>query len=157
MNAMLLPFFRWADHTWVAQYIRDSTWIFAFLEVLHLFGLTLLLGTLTVVALRMCGAGLTRQTLRDVSSDAFPFTIAGMVVSIGSGLLLFVSEALKCYASGPFFIKMGLLFAGLLFTFTFQQRLTRAEQPSGAAKYAAVLTLALWFGVGLAGRAIAFF
>jgi hypothetical protein len=154
---MLLHFFRWADHLWISQFIRDSTWIFAFLEVLHLFGLTLLLGTMTVVALRMCGAGLTRQKLADVASDAFPFTILGMVVSISSGLLLFVSEALKCYGSGPFFIKIGLLFAGLLFTFTFQRRLTRAEQPSGAAKFAAVLSLALWFGVGLAGRAIAFF
>jgi hypothetical protein len=154
---MLLPFFRWADHLWIAVFIRDSTWIFALLEVFHLFGLTLLLGTMTVVALRMCGAGLTRQTLADVASDAFPFTIAGLVVSIGSGVLLFVSEALKCYASEPFFIKMGLLFAGLLFTFTFQRRLTKAQQPAGAAKFAAVLSLALWFGVGLAGRAIAFF
>jgi hypothetical protein len=154
---MLLPFFRWADHTWVAVFIRDSTWIFAFLEVLHLFGLTLFLGTMTVVALRMCGAGLTRQSLKDVASDAYPFTIAGLAVSICSGLLLFVSEALKCYGSAPFFIKMGLVFAGLVFLFTFQRRLTKADQPSGAAKYAAVLSLLMWFGVGLAGRAIAFF
>jgi len=154
---MLLPFFRWADHTWVAVFIRDSTWIFAFLEVLHLFGLTLFLGTMTVVALRMCGAGLKGQSLKDVASDAFPFTIAGLAVSVASGLLLFVSEALKCYGSLPFFIKMGLLFAGLLYLFTFQRRLTKADQPSGAAKYAAVLSLLVWFGVGLAGRAIAFF
>jgi len=154
---MLLPFFRWADHTWAAVYIRDSTWIFALLEVFHLFGLTLLLGTLSVIALRMCNAGLMRQSLKDVASDAFPFTIAGMVVTIGSGILLFVSEALKCYASTPFFIKMGFLFAGLIVTFTIQRRASRTEQPSPAAKYVAVLMLVLWFGVGLAGRAIAFF
>jgi hypothetical protein len=154
---MLLPFFRWADHTWIAVYIRDSTWIFALLEVFHLFGLTLLLGTMSVVALRMCNFGLTRQSLADVASDAYPFTMAGLLVSVSSGLLLFVSEALKCYASTPFFIKMGLLFAGLIFTFTFQRRLTKSDQPSAAAKYAAALSLAMWFGVGLAGRAIAFF
>jgi hypothetical protein len=154
---MLLPFFRWADHTWVAVFIRDSTWIFALLEVFHLFGLTLLLGTLSLVALRMCNFGLKRQTLAQVASDVYPFMIGGMVVSIGSGLLLFVSEALKCYGSTPFFIKMGLLFAGLIFTFTFQRRLTKADQPSSAAKYAAALSMVLWFGVGLAGRAIAFF
>ncbi len=154
---MLLAFFRWADHTAVAVFIRDSTWIFALLEVFHLFGLTLLLGTLSVIALRMCNMGMTRQSLADVASDAYPFMIGGMLVSIGSGSLLFVSEALKCYASTPFFIKMGLLFAGLIFTFTFQRRLTTSDQPSAAAKYAAVMSLALWFGVGLAGRAIAFF
>jgi hypothetical protein len=154
---MLLAFFRWADHLWVAEYIRDSTWIFALIEVFHLFGLTLLLGSLTVVALRMFGAGLKRQTLAGVASDFLPWTLLGMVVSIASGFLLFASEALKCYASGPFFVKMGLLFAALVFTFTFQRRLTKADQPSGAAKYAAVLSMTLWFGVGLAGRAIAFF
>jgi hypothetical protein len=154
---MLLHFFRWADHLWISQYIRDSTWIFALLEVFHLFGLTLLLGTLTVIGLRMWGAGLTRQTLPEVASDTLPWTIGAMAVSISSGLLLFVSEALKCYGSEPFFIKMGLLFAALVFTFTFQRRLLRSEQPSAAAKFAATLSLSLWFGVGLAGRAIAFF
>jgi hypothetical protein len=152
-----LPFFRWADHTAVAVWIRDSTWVFALLEVFHLFGLTLLLGTLVVVNLRLFGWGLAGHPLSEVASDALPFTIGGMIATIASGSLLFVSEALKCYGSEPFFIKMGLLFTGLLFFFTFQQRLTKAEQPSGAAKYAAILALVMWFGVGLAGRAIAFF
>src|SRR5580700_2381916 len=132
---MLLFFFRWVDHSWLADFIRGSHTIVGLLEELHVFGLTLLLGTTTVVALRMCGAGLTRQTLAQVASDASPWNIAGMVASIGSGVLLFTSEALKLYDSGPFFIKMGLLFAAVLFTFTFQRRLTRSEQPSTAAKF----------------------
>ena len=154
---MLLAFFTWADHLWVAEVIRDSTWMFALLEVFHLFGLTLLLGMLVVVNLRLFGVGLKRQTLAEVASDALPWTLAGMTVSISSGVLLFVSEALKCYGSQPFFLKMGLLFAALLFTFGFQRRMTKAEQPSGWGKLAACLSLTLWFGVGLAGRAIAFF
>ena len=154
---MLLRFFTWADHLWIAEFIRDSTWIFALLEVFHLFGLTLLLGMLVVVNLRLFGFGLKRQTLAEVASDALPWTILGMTVSISSGLLLFVSEALKCYDSQPFFLKMGLLFTALLFTFTFQRRMTKAEQPTGWGRFAACFSLTLWFGVGLAGRAIAFF
>ena len=154
---MLLRFFTWADHLWIAEFIRDSTWIFALLEVFHLFGLTLLLGMLVVVNLRLFGFGLKRQTLAEVASDALPWTLLGMTVSISSGLLLFVSEALKCYDSQPFFVKMGLLFTALLFTFTFQRRMTKAEQPTGWGKFTACLSLTLWFGVGLAGRAIAFF
>ena len=92
---MLLPFFRWADHTAVAVWIRDSTWIFALLEVFHLFGLTLLLGTLRVVNLRLLGWGLSNHSLADVANDALPFTIGGMVVTMSSGLLLFISEAIK--------------------------------------------------------------
>ena len=158
MSPALLPFFRWADHTWISQWIRDSTWVFALLEVFHLFGLTLLLGTLVVVNLRLFGWGLAGHPLSEVASDALPFTVWGMVATIASGSLLFVSEAMKCYASAPFFIKMGLLATALLFTFTFHRYLTKKDTPpSATTKLAASLCIVLWFGVGLAGRAIAFF
>src|SRR5262245_58577385 len=154
---MLLSFFRWADHLWVAEAIRASTWSFALIEVFHLLGLTLLLGTISVVNLRLLGAGLRGPKAADVASDATPFTIVGAVVTLGSGFLLFASEAMKCYASTPFFVKMGLLFAALIYTAIFQGRLAKSERVSAFGKAAAMFSFALWFGVGLAGRAIAFF
>jgi hypothetical protein len=158
MSPALLPFFRWADHTWVSQWIRDSTWAFAFIEVFHLFGLTLLLGTLTVLNLRLFGWALGGYPLKSVAADALPWTFVGMAVSIASGILLFLSEAMKCYASLPFFLKMGFLAAALLLTFTFHRHLAKADEPSPmVSKCAACVSIALWFGVGLAGRAIAFF
>jgi hypothetical protein len=69
---------------------------------------------MTVVALRMYGGGLTLQTLAEVAFDALPWTLAGMVMSIGSGLLLFASAACKYYGNWPFLIKMGLLLTGIL-------------------------------------------
>jgi len=158
MSPALLPFFRWADHTFISQWIRDSTWVFALIEVFHLFGLTLLLGTLTVLNLRLFGWGLGGHSLKSVAADALPWTFVGMAVSITSGILLFLSEAMKCYGSLPFFVKMGFLAAALVLTFTFHRRLAKADAPSPVvSKCAACLSVALWFGVGLAGRAIAFF
>jgi uncharacterized membrane protein len=154
---MLISFFRWADHTWMSEAIRGSTWAFALIEVFHLFGLTLLLGMVVLINLRLLGAGLTSRPIKDVAADAMPWTILGAVLTMGSGTLLFVAEAMKCYASGPFFIKMGLLFAALLFTFVFQRRMMRKDESTPLSKAAALLSIALWFGVGLAGRAIAFF
>jgi hypothetical protein len=153
----LLPIFRLADQSWVAVLIRHSTWAFALVEVFHLFGLTLLLGTVVVVNLRLFGFGLGNHSLRVVAEEAFPFTLWGMLLTIGSGILLFVSEAMKCYASPPFFVKMGFLVCALVFTFTFHRHLTQVNvQPSPVSKFAASLSVALWFGVALAGRAIAF-
>lgn len=154
---MLLPFFKWADTLWVSETIRASTWAFALLEVFHLFGLTLLLGTLAVVNFRLVGVGLKSPRLADLASDARPFTLWALALTMTSGFLLFASEAMKCYASGPFFIKMTLLFSALIFTVIFQRRMTRSEEPPPSAKFGALLSFALWFGVGLAGRAIAFF
>ena len=154
----VLHFFHWADDSAVAAAIRGSTWVFAFIEVFHLLGLTLLLGTVVLVNLRLCGYGLQRQSLAEVASDALPWMLVGMAVTMGSGSLLFVSEAMKCYGSPPFFVKMGLLFMALVFTFTLHWKLTKRNAPPPVwGKVAAGVSLFLWFGVGLAGRAIAFY
>jgi hypothetical protein len=155
----VLHFFHWADDTAVAAAIRGSTWVFAFIEVFHLLGLTLLLGTVVLVDLRLCGYGLRRQSLAEVASDALPWMLVGMAVTMGSGSLLFVSEAMKCYGSPPFFVKMGFLFMALVFTFTLHRKLTKRDAPPPPVwgKVAAGVSLFLWFGVGLAGRAIAFY
>ncbi len=155
---MLLSFFRWADQTWVSTLIRDSTWVFALIEVFHLFGITLLLGTLVVINLRLFGFGLAGQSLKVVAADTLPFTFMGMALTICTGILLFVAEPMKLYVSLPFLVKMCFLAAALLFTFTFHRYLTnRDAPPSLTSKFAACFSVALWFGVGLAGRAIAFF
>jgi hypothetical protein len=159
MGRIVFYFFRWADESSVGAAIRASTWVFAFIEVFHLLGLTLLLGTVVLVDLRLCGYGLRRQSMAEVASDALPWMLVGMVVTMGSGTLLFVSEAMKCYGSPPFFIKMGFLFTALVFTFTLHRKLTKRSTPPPPVwgKVAAGLSLFLWFGVGLAGRAIAFY
>jgi len=154
----VLHFFHWADDSAVAAAIRGSTWVFAFIEVFHLLGLTLLLGTVVLVNLRLCGYGLQRQSLAEVAIDALPWMLVGMAVTMVSGSLLFVSEAMKCYDSPPFFVKMGFLFTALVFTFTLHRKLTKRDAPPPVwGKVAAGFSLILWFGVGLAGRAIAFY
>jgi hypothetical protein len=60
----LLPFFKWCDATWIGEVIRQSTTIFPVIEVLHLFGLTILLGTLTIIDLRILGIGMRRPSRR---------------------------------------------------------------------------------------------
>jgi len=154
----LLDLFTWMDHSRLGEAIRDSSWVFAFIEVFHLIGITLLLGAALVVNLRLLGFGLTGEPLEQVAEDAMPWMLVGLFVAMGSGLCLFASEALRCYNNPPFFVKMGMLFLALVFTFTGHRRLTRAGESSPLwRKLAACLSLVLWFGVGLAGRAIAFY
>ncbi len=149
--------FLWLDHSALANVIRASTWAFAFLEVIHLLGLTLLLGTLSVLDLRLLGGGLRDQSVSQIASDTSRFTMIGLVTSAFSGIILAVSEANRLYDSGPFTIKMVLFILAVIFTFTFQRRLNTREPSRSAALLGGVVSLVLWFGVGFAGRAIAFF
>lgn len=149
--------FLWLDHSALANVIRASTWAFAFLEVIHLLGLTLLLGTLSVLDLRLLGAGLRDQSIKQIAMDTSPLTNIGLLTAAFSGIILAVSEANRLYDSGPFTIKMVLFILAVIFTFTFNRRLSTREPSKFAALLGGVVSLLLWFGVGFAGRAIAFF
>jgi hypothetical protein len=149
--------FLWLDQSALSNLIRNSTWAFALLEVIHLLGLTLLLGSISVLDLRLFGAGLRDQSISQVASDTSPIIMIGLATSALTGVVLAVAEANKLYYSGPFMIKMILFVLAVTFTFTFHRRLNTREPSRGAALRGGIVSLLLWFGVGFAGRGIAFF
>ena len=154
----LLQFFQWCDATPVSKMIRNSTYIFPVVEVFHLFGLTLLLGTVIVMSMRMLGFGMRRQTVSEVVTQLMPWGVWSAVLTIVTGILLFLSEAMKCYGNEAFPFKMWFLFGGIVLYFLTGKRMRAGEARLGsfAMKAIAILTLVAWFGVAIAGRAIAF-
>jgi hypothetical protein len=150
--------FLWLDHSGLANVIRSSTWAFAALEVVHLLGLTLLLGSIAVLDLRLLGVGLKDQTVTEIALDTSPWTMIGLGTVTVTGIIMAVAEANRLYDSGPFLIKMVLFVLAVTLTFTFHRGVTKSPPPSaGAALRGGIVSLLLWFGVGFAGRAIAFF
>lgn len=157
---MLLPFFRWCDGLWIGVTIRDSRFLFPIIETFHLLGITMLLGTLLLVNLRLFNLGMRRLPVDRLARELSPWMLGSLALVLASGTLLFLSEALKCYDSGPFQLKMLLLFLAILFHFTVHRPFTnsgRAIKKPLRAWLVGALSLMLWFGVGLAGRAIGFF
>ena len=156
----LYPYFLWIEKTPPAHAIRESKWIFTIAEVFHLFGLTLLLGTVLIMALRLSGFVLQRKAAAGIARELMPFSIGGLTLALSTGALLFISEATKCWGNVAFRYKMLFLFLALLFQFTGLQKITRADEhrfPPLARKMTALVAVVLWFGVAIAGRAIAFF
>ncbi len=154
----LLPLFRWFDATPVSQIIRNSIYIFPVVEVFHLLGLTLLLGTVTVVDMRILGFGLRRQSISGLASALAPWSLGAAVLTMVTGVLLFLSEAMKCYDNAAFPYKMWFLLGGIILYFLTQRKITSPESrmSPGMMKVIAALSLILWYGVAIAGRAIAF-
>ena len=154
----LTPFFQWCDDTIIGQAIRNSRVAFPIIENFHLFALTVLLGSLVVLCLRQFGLIYKTQPISEVALALRPWNLWGLAVMLVSGILLFLSEAMKCFSNTSFRVKMLFLFAALLFQFTVYSRIVKNEgaiAPVGG-KIAAGVALCLWFGVGLAGRAIGF-
>jgi hypothetical protein len=144
----LIPFLHWLGHTHIGIAMRDATWAFAIVEIVHLIALAFFGGAILFVDLRFLGIGFTSQT-------------APQVVMIISGLLLLSSGPMRYYENTPFRIKMWLFFTALIVHFALQISVSRqVGRPTGRAfwhKTAAITSLVLWSGVGISGRAIGYF
>jgi len=157
--AALLPLFEWMQHTYVGESIRHSATCIALLEIVHLIGLTLLIGTILMVDLSLLGRGIGNHAVSRIARELNNWTVAGLAIMLASGPLILFSEAVRCYKTPAFWIKMALLAIAVAFHFTVHRRVTLAEPPAprGTARVVAGLSLALWVGVALAGKGIAIF
>jgi len=112
-----------------------------------------------LVDLRMLGFGLTNQRIAELARAVFPWLVGSLVVMLLTGVGLFLSEPLKCYDSRAFWVKMISLGLAMLFTFSIRRRVTMADETRVRPiwfKLVALVSLALWFGVGGGGRWIGF-
>jgi uncharacterized protein DUF6644 len=152
----LLPLFQWFEATMIGTSVRESLWMFPVIECVHLLALALLGGTVLVVDLRLLGFGLTGEPVDQLARKAHPWLLGAWLVIVATGILMFLSEAIKCYYSPPFSYKIGLLVIASIYTFTVRRRVTRKLTPPRP-RLTALASLTLWLGVAFAGRWIAFY
>ena len=139
--------------------IRDSKYGMPAVQSFHLVGLTVLLATVVALDLRLAGLGLRDYGLSRLAGQLKPWTAGAIALVMLSGLLIFLATPGKYLDSHPFRLKMALLCSALLFHFCVLRRFTTPESVARsrlASIIVACLSLTLWFGVGWAGRAIAF-
>jgi uncharacterized membrane protein YhdT len=156
---MLFPFFQWCDSTAAAGVMKNSPWAFAAVESVHLLGLSVIGGAVLLVNMRLLGLGFRDHPVAEIAHDAYPWLVGALIVMLLSGVPLFLAETTKCYYSFPFWVKMTSLLLSMTFTFTVWRRVIFADEPRVGLVWrraTALVSLALWFGVGGAGRWIGF-
>jgi hypothetical protein len=154
---MLLPFFEWCETTFLGTVIKESLWMFPVIEAIHLVGLSLLGGALLVVDLRLLGFGLKDGTIAELNRQAKPWLLAAIAIMLSTGVLLFLSEAIKCYYNTSFWVKISTLPVALAFTLIVRDRFARdAMYTSGTSQWVGTADLLLWFIVAAGGRWIGF-
>ena len=157
----LFPLFQWFEATTLGTVVRESLWLFPIIECVHLLALALLGGLVFTVDLRLLGMGLgiRSQPAAELERNLRPWLVSTLATMIATGVLMFLSEAIKCYYSPPFWVKMGMLMLATIFTFT-GRRVVAARssgQVTGLTRITALSSLALWCGVAFSGRWIAFY
>jgi hypothetical protein len=157
------PVFRWLTHTGIATTIHENEALFPWIESLHVLAITLVVGSIAIVDLRLLGFASLDRAVARVTDEVLPCTWIAFAVALLSGLALFSSNAVNYAHNPPFQFKMVLLLlAGInmgIFHIGAGRRVgdwpAHAHTPP-AAKVAAACSLLLWIGVVGFGRWIGF-
>jgi uncharacterized protein DUF6644 len=154
------------DQLWKMSYdsktidiLRNSSLGIPVIQSFHLFGITLLLGSMVALNLRLLGIGLTEISLKVLARHAARWGSAGLILAMVSGFLVFLPDPARYAANHSFQFKMIMLPVAALFQYTLYRRTVFHQVQSPVKRrfvLVPLLSLTLWFSVGWAGRAIAF-
>jgi len=159
----MLEFCQWLEQTSVGTAIRQSLWLFPAIETVHLLGMAALVGTVTVLDLRLLGWVLRRDRISHLVELLIPWVWFSFGVQLVTGALLFSSEAVKIYGNPAFRLKMLLLLLAGVQAVIFQTVISRKlsawderRSPPIGAKLMGLISILLWASVVAAGRFIGF-
>lgn len=150
----LQPFFKWMES--LAVY-KASIYLGPGVNLVHLVSMATFMGALLMVDLRLLGTGLTNHSVKQVARSAQPWLIAGLAGLTVTGIPAMMATATQQYANKVFWVKMYLLLAAVIFTFTVRRRVTRADDARVGpvwGKVVALVSIVLWMGVAAGGRLI---
>ena len=135
-------------------WIGTHAFAYPLLEVLHIVGIAMLLGSLLLLELRVWGLG-GALPLAPLARLALPLTLAGFALAATTGPLMFASQPGDLIANRAFVIKMGLVMLAGLNAASFHARggLRRVDR---LARAQTLLSVGIWLAVIVCGRWIAY-
>jgi hypothetical protein len=154
----LLPLFQWFESFGLGGAIRSSSWLFPVIEYFHLAAFAALGGAVLLVDARLLGIGLKSQPVTELARETRPWFVGSLGVMLASGILLFLSESVKCYYSQPFWIKMTALLLAILFSFSVKGHIVANQERIAPfwGRLVGGVSIALWATVAWGGRWIGF-
>jgi hypothetical protein len=150
------------EATALSQSLRASIWLYPLVNTGHVVGIALLFGGITPLDLRLIGCW-RAVPLAPLARILVPMAIAGLVVAVVTGVLLFATRPLD-YVSEPLFgIKMACLTLAVLNALALRRssrwgliHVTYGDTAPAAWKIVAAVSIVLWLAVITAGRLIAY-
>jgi Family of unknown function (DUF6644) len=155
----LVNLFQWLNDSPFSVWLREGDWPFPIVETVHILGLSLSVGTIMWIDLRLLGLVTNRYRASEVVGQLEPWAIRGFGVMFVSGLFLFLAEPMKCYTALSFRLKAIMLVLAGLNVLYFHARVSPylaewEETPvlPWRPRMVGVVSLVLWFGIIIAGR-----
>lgn len=156
-------FTEWLAQTPWSIELHESLYAYTWIETAHVIGITLFVGTIAMVDLRLLGVAWKAVPVSQMTARILPWTVAGFVLMFVTGLLLFYAIPVRTWHSIWFRAKVILLLTAAINVWMFHRRIKRdraiwdsAVLPPIGARVSAAISLGIWLSVIVLGRMIAY-
>ena len=163
LNEWLLDRARWLDSMAWSTELHESLYMYAWVETTHVLTLTVFLGMLFIIDLRMLGLTFTGVPASKIADRLDIPMLIGMAVMVVTGFILYFAIPVRSTQSIWFRIKVVLMIAAIANAFLFRAKMKAAAgtwdldpKPPKNIRVGAGLSLGLWSGVVITGRTIAY-
>lgn len=149
----------WIENTALSEAIRDASWVVPTVQSVHICAIAVVVGSALITELRLAGAMATDEAAATVVRRYLPWMWRALLVLLVSGVVLIWGEPERTLFSWVFWLKMGLVFVGYVFSLLFRRPLLESPPSAVSAwsiKPVAYLSLAIWIAVVCSGRWIAY-
>jgi len=142
----------------VGNYVRDTPWPWVTAETLHFVGLSILIGVLALINLRLLG--FMKNFSPTLLMRLLPWGMVGYAINAMTGMLFFAASPQQYYDNPAFFWKLIFLMLGganiVYFTFDHGWQVEAGREVPSLSKILAVSSLFLWIGVMYWGSMLPF-
>ena len=139
------------EATGFATAIRESEALFPWVESFHVLAITLVVGSIAIVDLRLMSLASRDRTIVRLASEVLPCTWTAFGVAALTGALLFSSNALTYAHNSYFQAKLATLVLAGVNMAVFHLLVGQAADSRGA-RIAGAVSLLLWICVVVFGR-----
>ena len=151
--------FKWIEDSSLSKVIRESTWLYPGIEIVHIFGIVLVAGGAVLFDLRLLTGSLNR-----ISENRYllSWSRRGLLLAIPAGLLLFATNATALSQDPVFGAKLFLLLLAAINAWIFHVRVFlphskgRVLVRSNTARVNAIFSIILWMSIIACGRLLAY-
>jgi len=146
--------------SWAAA-IRQSSWLYPFLEITHILGIVLVAGSAILFDLRLLNISF-KIPVADMARYLLPWSRRGLFLVIPSGILMFITNAEALGGSGTFQLKMILLILAGVNALVFDRFVLKpyvrksTSNISQLSKANAIFSIIVWISIIACGRLIAY-
>ena len=155
----LTKLMEWLQASSLAVFIHKTAWAFTTIELVHVFAISLVIGTIAIVDLRLLGLASTKRPFTELARGLLPWTWAAFVLATMAGSLLFISQATEYFVNTAFWIKMSVMVLAGINMLIFEFITVRGVQkwdlkptPPLPARLAGGISLTCWALVVIFGR-----